>query len=513
MSAPTVLSPATAPGRGALRSNCLNFWELLAQAIALISPTMTAALIVPLMFGTTHNLSWLAYAFGTLMLLLVSLNINQFAKRSTSAGSMYAYTSRGLGPSAGAISGWCLIWAYQSIGIAGLTGFTVMGINLLQMAGVNTDAHPVVLALALFAACGAAVWFFAWRDIQFSTLLMLVLEGISMFFIVALCVVVLGKHHFALDRSQLNVREMFSSTDNFKNMGLGVVVAVFSLVGFECATAFGEEAKNPLRTIPRAVIASLLITGLFFVFITYVEVMDLRDNATPLDQLTAPLNTMAELAHVKWMAPVVTTGALLSFFSLALSCVNAGSRILFAMGRHGIFPKGTAKSHARNETPHVAIAVVTAVLLVVPTAVLLSGHVHPDRWSVAVLDIFGWAGVMGAFGFVAAYFLISVAAPMYLKKEGQLRPLDVALSVAAVVCLIVPAVGSVWPVPAFPVNDFIWIFLAYLLVGVAWVLAFRFRLPERIEEIRRELEASHAIAGTKVVVPDNGSLIATPTIA
>jgi len=491
-----------------LRPNCLNFWELLAQAIALISPTMTAALIVPLMFGTTHNLSWLAYAFGTVMLLLVSLNINQFAKRSTSAGSMYAYTSRGLGPTMGAISGWCLIWAYQSIGTAGLSGFTVQATNLLQMMGVNTDAHPVALALVLFACCAAAVWFFAWKDIRFSTILMLVLEGVSVFFIVALCVVVLGKHHFALDHQQLNVKDLFASRDNVENMGLGVVVAVFSLVGFECATAFGEEAKNPLKTIPRVVIASLLITGAFFVFVTYVEVMDLRDNATPLDQLTAPLNTMAELAHVKWMAPVVTIGAMLSFFSLGLSCMNAGSRILFAMGRHGIFPKSTASAHAKNETPHVAIAIVSTLLLLVPTGVLLSGHVHPDKWSVAVLDIFNFAGVMGAFGFTAAYFLISIAAPMYLKHEKQLKPMDVALAVAAVVCLIVPAVGSVYPAPSFPMNYFIYIFLAYLVVGVIWVLAFRFRLPHRIEEIRRELELSHSIASTKAVGPEDGLVVA-----
>ena len=256
-----------------LRPNCLNFWELLAQAIALISPTMTAALIVPLMFGTTHNLSWLAYAFGTVMLLLVSLNINQFAKRSTQAGSMYAYTSRGLGPTMGGISGWCLIWAYQSIGVAGLTGFTVFSTKLLGMCGMNTDTHPVVLAVVLFASCVALVWFFAWKDIQFSTILMLVLEGISMLFIVVLCAIVLGKHHFALDTTQFTFKDA-----SLKDMGLGVVVAIFSLVGFECATAFGEEAKNPLKTIPRAVIASLIVTGLFFVLVTYVEVQDLRDN-------------------------------------------------------------------------------------------------------------------------------------------------------------------------------------------------------------------------------------------
>ena len=71
-----------------LRPQCLNFSELLAQNIALISPTMTAALIVPLMFSNSGSTSWVAYALGTVMLLFVAFNLNQFAKRTTGSGSM-----------------------------------------------------------------------------------------------------------------------------------------------------------------------------------------------------------------------------------------------------------------------------------------------------------------------------------------------------------------------------------------------------------------------------------------
>ncbi len=87
-----------------LRPACLNFFELLAQNIALISPTMTAALIVPLMFSNSGNTSWVAYAVGTLMLLFVAFNLNQFAKRTTGSGSMYMYTSVGMGPTLGSLS-------------------------------------------------------------------------------------------------------------------------------------------------------------------------------------------------------------------------------------------------------------------------------------------------------------------------------------------------------------------------------------------------------------------------
>ena len=61
---------------GSLRKDCLGFSGVTAMAIALISPTMTAALIVPLMYSNAGNASWLAYLFGTVMLLFVALNLN-----------------------------------------------------------------------------------------------------------------------------------------------------------------------------------------------------------------------------------------------------------------------------------------------------------------------------------------------------------------------------------------------------------------------------------------------------
>src|SRR5450631_3337644 len=147
-----------------LKPACLNFIELLAQNIALISPTMTAALIIPLMFGTTGNISWLSYAVGTVMLLFVAFNLNQFAKRTTNSGSMYSYASSGLGFTGGALCGWCLVWAYLFIGLAGTTGFTIFAGKLLAM--IHITAPPVLL----FAVCIGVCFVLAYFDIKVSTL-------------------------------------------------------------------------------------------------------------------------------------------------------------------------------------------------------------------------------------------------------------------------------------------------------------------------------------------------------
>src|SRR5580700_8376736 len=437
-----------------LKTNALNFWEVSAQAIALISPSMTAALIVPLMFGTAGSAGWLCYLFGTIMLLFVAFSLNQFSKRYTSAGSMYEYTVKGLGPKAGGLSGWCLIFAYMFIGIAGVTGFTHFASKLLMMTNASGYlSHP---AITLFAVCVLSAWFLAYKDITFSTILMLVFEGVSVTLILLLAFLALTKTGVA-DAAQLH-----PVGHGLKDIGLGVVVAIFSLVGFECATAFGEEAREPLKTIPRAVIASLLLTGAFFVFITYVETHALAGNTPTLDQLDAPLTTLSANLGVKWMGILISIGAMISFFALALSCMNAGARVLFTMGRYGIFPTSVGSTHKHNLTPHVAITSFALMQFMIPSAFMLLSYAAVGGWQMAPLDAFNDAGLFGAMGFCGAYVLISLATPFYLKKIGELKPHHIAVAVISLVLLMVPIVGTVYPVPSSPMNYFPYIFMVYV---------------------------------------------------
>ncbi len=464
-----------------LRANCLNFKELLAQNIALISPTMTAALIVPLMFGTTGSISWLSYALGGILVLFVALSLNQFAKRTTNSGSMYSYAMSGLGFAGGSLCGWCLLWAYLFIGLAGTTGFTIFATTLLQMVHVNVP--PVIL----FAICLGSCFYIAYKDIKVSTLITLGLEVFSCAFILLLAFIVLGHHHFAIDTTQFTLKGTSLLT-----LGMGTVVAIFSLVGFESSTAFGEEAVNPLKTIPRSIIWSLVITASFFIFITYVEVQGTAGASTTLDKMTAPLNTLAVMYGVPYLQPILSLGAMVSFFALASSCMNAGARVMYAMGRHDFFPQNTSYAHAKHGTPHVALIVMAIVMFVVVS--VSYGFLVAN--GMAVLDEFNDAGTMGAFGFVGAYTLIVLAAPFFLKKRGELKAQHILLCVVAMALMLIPIVGSVWPVPSPPVNYFPYAFVAYLWFGILRVMGMQHQKPERVVEVSAEVQKLHAAATT-----------------
>ena len=130
-------------------------------------------------------------------------------------------------------------------------------------------------------------WYLAFKDITLSTVLMLAMEGVSVAVIAVLCLAALGKYG-AIDSGQLHPFAGMAFKDVMKALGLGVVVAVFSGVGFECATAFGEEAKKPLVTIPQPSLPACSSPAAFFIFVTYVETHALATNNPTLDQLSAP---------------------------------------------------------------------------------------------------------------------------------------------------------------------------------------------------------------------------------
>ncbi len=331
----------------------LGFSALFAQGVAAISPTMTAVLIIPLAFASAGAGTWLAYAFATVMLLTVVFCLNQFAKRS-SVGGLHVRLHRpgtrsegrralGLDPD--------LVLLLHRRG---------RHVRLCRLQCHSSSRRSVITDRSIRSCSSHSApclcWVIAYKDIRVSSILTLVLEGASVACILALAFVILFKHGFKLDTGQLSLKGV-----GLHGMGLAVVACIFSLVGFESATALGGEAKDAKRTIPKAVTASLVITGLFMVFMAYVEVGGTNNHGAGWAP-RRPLNYLAAAYNVSWFKIPISIGAMASFFSLSLSCLNAGARIMYPMARHGIFSGHLGKAHATNRTPHVAVTVYIAMI-------------------------------------------------------------------------------------------------------------------------------------------------------
>lgn len=437
-----------------LRRNHLTFPETLAQSIANIAPTATPALAIPLVAANAGNGTWFVYLVATVGLVLVGLNIAIFAKRYASAGSLYTYVSQGLGPTSGFLSGWGLLSAYLFTAMATLLALGIFVQLVLSQVGVKV---PTILIYAIGAGI---IWFLAYRDIKLSSVLALVLEFLSVSMITVLGFIVLAANGFRIDTAQFSLHGMTLS-----GLNLAMVLAVFSFVGFESAATLGKESRNPFRTIPRAVILSTVIAGLFFALMSYIEVIGFG-NLSDLTKSSAPMVSLATKYHLPWFGILIGIGAAVSFFSCSLASVNAASRIMFAMGRDRVFHESVGQAHALNNTPHVAVTIASVLNFAVPAALL----------GINTMNAYGYLGTIATYGFLVAYILISVAVPAYLSRKHLVKPYHVLVGVGGVLFLLIPLVGSFYPVPAAPYNVFPYVYLAYLAVGAVW---FRWGITRR----------------------------------
>jgi amino acid transporter len=445
--APGAQTTDASPNSFGLRAGAVSPLETLAQSISSIAPTVAPALTIPAVFGLAGNATWLVYALGACSMVLVAISVRQFARRSASPGSLYEYAASVLPPGASAVAGWALLLAYAGTAAAVTGGFTNYGNALLKPAFHFTV--PPVLLTAVSVGVSACI---AWRDIKLSARLMLWLEGLSVLLITMVVAVTLFNSPSPFDLPQIELRGV-----NPFHLGPGLVLAIFSFVGFESATALGAEARDPLRSIPRAVLNSAILAGLFFVVCAYAEVSGFRSAGLPLDQSDAPLQVLAQRSGMSWAGPLIGLGALFSFFSCTLACITAGARVLFSMARKGLLHASASRAHRHNETPHVAVAFVAAFTLALcgPLAAL----------GVAGADVNGWLGTLATYGFIVAYLGVVIAAPIHQHRWDRFRPRDGILAFVAGAFMVSALVLSVNPVPPPPYNYLPYLFAGYLVVA------------------------------------------------
>ena len=433
-----------------LRREVLSPMETLAQSVSTMAPTTTPAATIPLVCALAGNGTWLAYVLATLAVLLVALCIARFARHSASPGSLYNYASMILPPWMSAGVAWSLLLAYVATGSSVIGGFYHWA-NLLLRDATGHGFSAVALAVIV---TGVSIWI-AWRDVKISARLMLWIEAVSVSVIVIVVALLLIRHGWHWDWDELHLRGMTGS-----GLRLGLVLALFSFVGFESATTLGSEAHNPLKTIPRAVILSSLLAGAFFTVCAYAEVLGFHTAGQDLGTSPAPMRVLAGVAGIPVLGLLIDIGALVSLFAGTLACITAAARVLLLMSHNGLAHGSLRTTHIHNQTPGRAI-VVTGLAALLPVAVLAIR-------GASGLDVYGWMGSLATYGFIVAYALVCIALPRYLRDHGTFRQGAQIIPWVAGAAMVLALVGNLYPVPEGPYGKLPYIYLAYLAAGLLW---------------------------------------------
>ena len=442
--------PGTQAAGFGLRNGILSPMETLAQSVSTMAPSTTPVATIPLVCALSGNGTWLAYLLATIAIFLVAWCVSRFAKYSASPGSLYTYASKTLPPPLSAVAAWSLLLAYVATGSSVIGGFYHYA-NILLQEFSGYVASATVLAL-LVTAISMAI---AWRDVKISARIMLWIEVASLAAIFVVVALVLFRHGAHLDFEQLQLRGLTGS-----GLRLGLVLALFSYVGFESATTLGTEARDPLRNIPRAVIQSAVFCGLVFIVCAYAEVLGFRTAGQDLGASPAPMHVLASVGGVPVLGLLIDVGALVSLFAGTLACITAAARVLLLMSHNGLVHASLRSTHFRNATPTGAI-LVTGTAAVFPVVVLaLRGA--------SGLDVYGWLGSLATYGFIVTYALVSISLPRYLRELGALHSGSQFIPVFAFIAMLLALAGNLYPIPEGPYGKLPFIYLAYLATGMIW---------------------------------------------
>lgn len=441
-----------------LHKGVLGPVETLAQSISAVAPSTSPSLTIPLVFALAGNATWFVYLMATGAVLLVGFCVSRFARLSASPGSLYSYAADTLPPFLGVAAAWGLLLAYVATG-ASVAGGALYYTNLLSMQFLHWNP-PALGTLAIVCLVAGYV---AYRDVKLSAEMMLWIEVASVSLIVSVLAIMPVRFGLHLDMDQFHLRGA-----SFAALGPALVLSMFSFVGFESATTLGAEARNPLHTIPRAVLQGAILTGVFFMLCAYSEVLGFRGASSRLSETASPLHMLATRAGVAPLGIAIDFGALISMWACVLACTTAAARVLIRMSHGGLLPPVFGRTNRKHGTPGPAIALCIGLMLLATFAMSLRAFSGSDMYDLL--------GSLSVFGFLTAYALVAAALPFARKALGQHSHMVAMASGLTVVVMVMIAIFDLRSTSDVLHARIPYIYLAYIAAGLAWYAARRKRV-------------------------------------
>ncbi|MCR3761307.1 APC family permease [Clostridium felsineum] len=432
-----------------LKKDNLSIIETIALSVAIIAPTAAMSVNVSLMAETASFSAPLIFFISMIVVGLVSYSVIKFNHYFSSAGSLYTFTQKALGNRFGFLTGWALLLAYIMLAAGCCAELGAFFSKFLNYFGIQIGWFPLA---AIFSI---GIIFLGIMDAKLSTRIMLTLEGLSIFLILILSVVILFKVGSTKGLSSMPFK---TNGNSFSTLASTSVLAFLSFIGFESASSLGEETRNPKKFIPLAIGSAVFVTGIFYLLSSYSQVIGFGLDAKGLKALSSsslPLTDLSTKYISRTFGIFLLFSASLSCFSCSLGSVCAGSRILFSMSKDGILTKKLSILHKKHNTPYVGIILITIVALVLQ-AILF----NKDG-----IEAFNYLATIGSLAIIVSYIFTSIGAIVFFKRTKEINNLSIVMPILSIITLLYVLYANIYPIPAFPTNIFPYIVLAWLILG------------------------------------------------
>ena len=473
-----------------LREHSIGLPQVLFQSITHMAPAAAVAYSLFISVPDAQQALPLSVLLALVACICAATAIGQLAKLFPSAGGMYTYAARSLGPGAGFFVAWLFI-LFEPL---------VAPFLYLEFGWAMTDVFQsevgwhyggqwwiwVVLMTVI-------VFLLTYRDIRISTTAGVLLGAFEIGIFGLLSLWMLLSNVGDLNLQPFNPSH---ASGDLGGVFKGMVFAILAFIGFEAAAPLGEEARNPRRNIPRAVVGSAVAIGLFYVFCAYAWVFgagfdDFVKQATGADP-------WRNLGKVFW-----STGWILVFLAICNSiaansnaAVNAATRVFYSLARNGLAPRRLGHTHPEFRTPHVAIIWMSVFALVLS---LLFG------WKWGALTGFVIIATMAVPVVILVYMLVSAGCIVHYlgprRREFNVL-LHAILPIGGIVLFFFPLYYQFYKVPPpYPIKYANWVAIAWVALGVVLTAVVVLWRPDRLRDIDRVYVDDETDAATPVADP------------
>ncbi|MBO1413256.1 APC family permease [Streptomyces sp. FH025] len=460
---------SSSPGLG----GSLNTPKIVLLVVAAAAPLAAVVGTVPLAFALGDGAGVPAvFVFAGLVLLCFSAGYAAMSRRIVNAGGFYTYVSLGLGRPPAVAAGLLAVLSYNAAAI-GLTGaFGYFAAMTARIHGLDLPWEVwTALAVLLVAVLG-------YRQIDLSARVLALLMAAEIGVLTVLDVAVVadrGVH--ALPAASMAPHTVLSGA-----VGVSMMFAFMSFIGFESAALYGEETRNPTRTVPRATYASVVVIAGFYALTSWVAVGaigadQVRDVAG--EQLGNLFFTISTDHVGAWMTSLLQVLLCTSMLAAILALHNAANRYAFVLGREGVLPSWLGRAHRSHGSPHRASVAQSVLTVLVVGAFALAGL---DPYTSLSTSLVG----LGTLGIVVLQAAAALAVLGFFRRRADghwwrtgLAPALGALGLIASAVLLVANFPLLTGTDNAVVNALPWLLVAAAVAGTVLALWLRARRPER----------------------------------
>jgi APA family basic amino acid/polyamine antiporter len=388
----------------------------------------------------------LSFMLAAITCMFAALCYAELASSIPVSGSAYTYAYATLGELVAWIIGWDLVLEYGvsvaavAVGWGGnLNEFLDNAFGFALPASISTAREDGGILNLPAVAIVIAVMFLLSRGVRETAKANIIMVGVKLV-VLAFFIAVAFVAAF--------------STDNLKPFAPdgvhGVVTAAslifFAYIGFDAVSTGAEEAKNPKRDLPLAIVGSLVICTIIYILVSIAAVGSL--DAKSLAKSDAPLAEVLDKgAGISWAASLLAFGALVAITSVLITIFYGQTRIFFAMARDGLLPRGIARVNPRTGTP-------IKLTFGMGIAIAALAAVAPLNKIVELVNI----------GTLSAFFLVNIGVWILRHTHPEMeRPFRVPF---VPVFPIIGCVLIVYLMLQLPAATW-WRFLIWLVIGLA----------------------------------------------